>query len=77
MLIIPTFNITNYIINPGNVLVNVNKNLEISKTTEDERKIKRDIYYIILDTYASSDSLKQYLNFDNSEFDNFLLKKGF
>ena len=36
LLIIPTFNITNYIINPGNVLVNENKDLEISKITEDE-----------------------------------------
>mgnify|MGYP005809688093 CR=1 FL=1 len=77
MLIIPTVNITNYIINPGNVLVNENKDLEIIKTTEDEIKIKRDIYYIILDGYTSSDSLKQYLNFDNSEFDNFLMKKSF
>jgi len=77
LLIIPTFNITNYIINPGNVLLNENKDLEIIKTTEDEIIIKRDIYYIILDTYASSDSLKQYLNFDNSEFNNFLMKKGF
>ena len=77
LLIIPTFNITNYIIKPGNVLVNEIKDLEIIKTTEDEMKIKRDIYYIILDGYTSSDSLKQYLNFDNSEFNNFLMEKGF
>ena len=77
LLIIPTFNITHYIINSGNVLLNENKDLEIIKTTEDEIIIKRDIYYIILDTYTSSDSLKQYLNFDNSEFNNFLMKKGF
>ena len=76
LLIIPIFNITIYMVNPGNVLVNVNKNLEISKTTEDERKIKRDIYYIILDGYTSSDSLKRYLNFDNSEFNNYLVKKN-
>ena len=77
LLIMPTFNITHYIINSGNVLLNENKDLEIIKTTEDEMKIKRDIYYIILDGYTSSDSLKQYLNFDNSEFNNFLMKKGF
>ena len=53
------------------------KDLKIIKTTEDEIIIKRDIYYIILDSYTSSDSLKQYLNFDNSEFNNFLMKKGF
>ena len=77
LLIIPTFNITIYTINPGNVLVNENKDLEIIKTTEDDKKIKRDIYYIILDGYTSSGSLKRYLNFDNSEFNNFLLKKNF
>ena len=77
LLIIPIFNITIYIINPGNVLLNENKNLEIDKKTKDEIKVKRDIYYIILDGYTSSGSLKQYLNFDNSKFDNYLTKKNF
>ena len=77
LLIIPIFNIIIYVVNPEYILKNGNKNSEIGKITEDETKIKRDIYYIILDGYTSSDSLKKYLNFDNSEFDNFLMKKSF
>ena len=73
LLIIPIFNISIYVVNPASILKNGNKNLEIGKITKDETKIKRDIYYIILDGYTSSDSLKKYLNFDNSEFDNFLI----
>ena len=36
-----------------------------------------DIYYIILDSYTSSASLKRYWNFDNSEFTNYLKRKEF
>ncbi len=36
-----------------------------------------DIYYIILDGYAGSKSLQINNNYDNSEFINFLTKKGF
>jgi len=36
-----------------------------------------DIYYIILDSYMNSDILKSELDFDNSEFCEWLQKKGF
>lgn len=36
-----------------------------------------DIYYIILDRYASGSSLKERLEFDNSEFTDYLTSKGF
>jgi hypothetical protein len=36
-----------------------------------------DIYYIILDGYAGSNTLKEIYSYDNSEFDNYLLEKGF
>jgi len=36
-----------------------------------------DIYYIILDGYAGTKSLQVSLNYDNSEFLDFLTKKGF
>lgn len=39
--------------------------------------LKPDIFYIIFDEYASSSSLKHYLNFDNSKFDSTLIKNGF
>jgi len=37
----------------------------------------RDIYYIILDTYASSSTLKEIYNYDNSELTNYLSERGF
>lgn len=37
----------------------------------------RDIYYIILDEYASSGILDELYDFDNSEFTNYLEEKGF
>ncbi len=37
----------------------------------------RDIYYIILDGYASFSTLKQVYGYDNYEFTDFLAKKGF
>ncbi len=36
-----------------------------------------DIYYIILDAYSHRETLKKYYNFDNFEFYDFLLRKGF
>jgi len=45
-----------------------------SKTNE---IIKPDIYYIIPDSYASSSTLRDYFNFDNSEFTNYLKTRGF
>jgi hypothetical protein len=36
-----------------------------------------DIYYIILDGYARADILKEYYNYDNSEFIRFLEARGF
>jgi len=36
-----------------------------------------DVYYIILDSYAGSESLQRFLNYDNSEFTDFLINKEF
>ncbi|NVO03978.1 MAG: sulfatase-like hydrolase/transferase [Bacteroidetes bacterium] len=36
-----------------------------------------DIYYFILDGYAGQKVLKKYYNYDNSDFSNFLVRKGF
>jgi hypothetical protein len=38
---------------------------------------KPDIFFIVFDEYASSESLKKYSNFDNSSLDSTLLSKGF
>ena len=37
----------------------------------------RDIYYIILDSYASSRTLMEFFNYDNSEFTDYLIDEGF
>ena len=37
----------------------------------------RDIYYIILDSYASSRTLMEIYNYDNSEFTDYLIDEGF
>ncbi len=36
-----------------------------------------DVYYIILDQYARSDTLKEFWDYDNSEFTDYLTSKGF
>jgi hypothetical protein len=36
-----------------------------------------DVYYIILDAFAAHDTLKEFGNYDNSEFIDFLKSKGF
>jgi len=58
---------------------------EISSTRKEEIKQAQstrgtalpDIYYLIFDRYASAQSLKDYYNYDNGEFINFLTQKGF
>lgn len=39
--------------------------------------LKPSIYYIILDTYGGEDALKEYYNYDNSAFLNYLRQRGF
>lgn len=39
--------------------------------------VSRDIYYIIFDEYASNKTLRDYYNYDNSGFTNYLTEKGF
>jgi len=36
-----------------------------------------DIYYIVLDSYSSATTLKEFYNYDNSEFIHYLIGKGF
>lgn len=48
-----------------------------AKTPEQTNSDQPDIYYIILDGYARDDILKKYFHYDNSEFTDYLKKKGF
>jgi len=47
------------------------------QTESDQNQNLPDIYYIIPDAYPRADILKEFLNYDNSEFVDFLEKKGF
>ena len=57
--------------------INKNDSIEISKEIVKNASIMPDIYYIILDAYTSSRALKEIYDYDNSDFENFLSKKGF
>ena len=50
---------------------------EYNKSAKDNENKLRDIYYIILDGYASSSTLKALYNYDNHEFTDYLTEKGF
>ncbi len=49
----------------------------VDSHASDDVKNSRDIYYIILDRYARADVLTDVYNFDNSEFIQFLKRRGF
>ena len=51
--------------------------IEVNKPDSQDEETPPDIYYIIMDRYASADVLEEYYHFDNSEFLNFLTDKGF
>jgi len=59
------------------------KNIHIENRDNDvvvgleNKTLLRDIYYIILDGYASSKTLKEVYEYDNSEFTDYLTKEGF
>lgn len=40
-------------------------------------KAQRDVYYIVLDRYASAESLQQFFSYDNRDFISFLQSEGF
>jgi len=78
LLLIPIINIGIFKIET----MNVEKDSHIATAGEEVYKLESpddypDIYYIILDGYASSNTLKEIYNYDNSELDNYLQKKGF
>ncbi|MEF9427351.1 MAG: hypothetical protein L0956_09360, partial [Candidatus Mariimomonas ferrooxydans] len=49
---------------------------EVTAVVENQDELP-DIYYIILDGYAGSDSLEEFYDYDNQEFTSFLTEKGF
>jgi hypothetical protein len=57
--------------------IKYSKNLEMLLLSDVEQTNLPDIYYIILDEYAGTDSLQKDFNFDNSDFISALSKRGF
>lgn len=57
-----------------NIKINQYSNDKVDKNTPTSRP---DIYYIVLDRYASNNVLKSDFNFDNSEFSDYLKTSGF
>jgi hypothetical protein len=49
----------------------------ITEVNQIKERSKPDIFFIVFDEYASSESLKKYSNFDNTSLDSDLLYKGF
>src|SRR5690606_38291408 len=52
-------------------------NEEYATLSEANSERLPDIYYIILDGYPRSDTLMEYFDYDNNEFDGFLESNGF
>ena len=78
-----TYNIEN-IDSFGSELITSNTSLSTADATietfppiQGEIKNYPDVYYIVLDAYTGSSSLKKFLNYDNQEFVSYLTNKGF
>lgn len=66
-------NITLQLVSQGKSISAINSNLKFSPIPD---SLKRNVYYLVFDEYASSLSLKQRFNFDNP-IDSILTKEGF
>ena len=51
--------------------------IEVFTLHQDEIRNYPDVYYIILDGYMSSNTLNEFLNYENQEFVSYLTNKGF
>jgi len=80
LVAISLFNIGSYEMLVSRTQANVKKDGEEKPAiTKESGKtdVKRDVYFIVLDGYASSDTLKKTYGYDNSEFTDYLKNKGF
>ncbi|KNZ70034.1 Sulfatase [Thermincola ferriacetica] len=74
LIVINLFNVMPNEINKKQTDIKENK---VVKQAYARKSDMPDIYYIILDEYASLDTIKNIWNYDNTEFENSLSKKGF
>lgn len=80
LIVIVLINITTFEIQMKRYIKpEINSAQDMETVLADSQKIKEppDIYYLIFDRYANQHILKEYYNYDNSEFINFLTNKGF
>ncbi len=61
----------------GRQYTQITESQPVRMAGREEKAVLRDIYYIILDQYASSRTLAEFYGFDNSEFIDYLTNKGF
>jgi hypothetical protein len=60
-----------------NVEIKISDHTNFKSEHVQNKSGKPDIYYIILDSYTSSESLNEFWNYDNSGFQDSLKKEGF
>lgn len=76
LLIFPTFVIVEYKLKEPS-LISLKEDKEKSTFGNAPEIIERDIYFIVLDGYARCDVLREFYDFDNTAFINYLKQKGF
>jgi len=77
LILITLFNLGIYEFSSKTVPQDTIENIADATTNTELLNDSPDIYYIILDAYSSSQTLKDLFNYDNSEFTNHLEEKGF
>jgi len=77
LVIIPTVNIVVHETRAASHDVKTAESMETNAVDLGEMDTLPDIYYIVLDRYASASTLKEVHDFDNSEFIDYLSDRGF
>lgn len=77
LIIFPLINVGIYKIKTRNIEKSITINVQEEYIGHDNQNDLPDIYYIILDGYAGSSTLKDVYNFDNEEFTDYLTERGF
>jgi hypothetical protein len=77
LIVIPIINIVWYSINKESTNYNISDYSKFIQKYSGNNKSLPNVYDIILDGYASSNSLKDFYHFDNLKFENYLKEQGF
>lgn len=77
LILIPLINISIYFFKTSNIEKDFTWTAQEKNYKSENLDILPDIYYIILDGYASSSTLIDFYDYDNDEFTDYLTEKGF